>query len=197
MVMEIEKLYFSFDQLAAHWAIPLEDVLQLALTNQLKIIAQADWEYPAAQVIQRGAHTPINVEEVANIFYAQEPFTLVGFADNSHDGILRGDQCNITFYPGLSRLIVDATEVKRFEGGQSQVKEKAVIMKKMQDYKDRDKDAALWLSDVKPDIGTMTISEIKNTLKIRNNSLWGKGFEGWNRQQTVWPKKTKGRKPCK
>lgn len=201
MVKKIENLYFTFDQLAAHWAIPIEDVMQLAFTNQLKIIAQADWEYPRPQIIQRGAHTPINFEEVANILYVKEPFTLIGFAVETQNGILRGDQCNITFYPGISRLIVDATEVKRFEGEQSQARKTRTVKPIKTKIKaagttnaKRNEIAQRWLNTEKPDLkkykrNKQIIDALVEFCEEGKKSLFLSGGKNWLvRDNSVIPK---------
>jgi hypothetical protein len=64
-------------------------------------------------------------------------------------------------------------------------------------YKERNLDAVKWLKDSKPNIESMSQAEIRNALKERNPQLWGSGFEGWNRQQTAWPKMSPGRRPRK
>ncbi|WKJ91639.1 hypothetical protein QZJ86_05755 [Methylomonas montana] len=113
--MKIERLYFTVDQLAEHWRLPIDVIMQLGLTNQLKFVAQADWEYPGLEVNQRGAHTPITFEDLANIYHATEPFCKTGVCQTSEDASLIGADVTITFYPGTDRLIIDATEVERFE----------------------------------------------------------------------------------
>ncbi|WP_262964268.1 hypothetical protein [Methylobacter psychrophilus] len=60
-------------------------------------------------------------------------------------------------------------------------------------YGERDRDASLWLTTVTPGfVEALTIPEIKAVLVSRNKALWGQGFDDWNREQTVWPKKKAG-----
>lgn len=113
--MKIHRLYFSVEQLAEHWRLSIDDVMQLGLTNQLRFVAQADWEFPDFEIIHRGEHTPIDFEELANIYYASEPFCEKGHCQTSQDDGLLGANVTITYYPGITRLIIDASEVERFE----------------------------------------------------------------------------------
>ena len=57
----------------------------------------------------------------------------------------------------------------------------------------RDADAAIYLSTI-PDINVPTVPQIEAALIARDKNLWGKGFYDWNRTQTVWKKKARGRK---
>jgi len=113
--LKIDRLYFTVEQLAEHWRLPIADIMQLGLTNQLKFITQADWEFPDFEIIHRGEHTPINFEELANIYYATEPLFKKGHCQTSQDAFLIGSNVTITYYPGINRLIIDASEVERFE----------------------------------------------------------------------------------
>jgi hypothetical protein len=62
-------------------------------------------------------------------------------------------------------------------------------------YGQRDLDAAEWYKTKEPeDVEKMTNPQIENALKTRNRPLWNTGFDDWNREQTVWPKKSPGRK---
>lgn len=65
-------------------------------------------------------------------------------------------------------------------------------------YGQRDLDAAFWYKAMNPeDVGKMTNPQIEHALKTRNRALWKTGFEDWNRGQSVWKKKSPGRKPGK
>lgn len=215
--MKIEKLWFSFEQLAAHWNVPIDNVVQMGLSNQLKIMAQADWEYPGPKIIQRGRCTPITSEEMFDIVFAKEPFSLTGaVAETTHFGIMRGDECIITFYPGISRLIIDADEVKRFEGEQFQEqttlteKERNQTKNKQHDNDPKSKPKAeavknnnrrneianKWLDSLKPGkLKTMTHKEINDALiefskELGLSSLFITGGLEWlNRDHSVIRKK--------
>ncbi|MDP3877006.1 MAG: hypothetical protein Q8Q50_08490 [Methylobacter sp.] len=113
--MKIDRRYYTVEQLAEHWLISIDDILQLGLTNQLAFLTQADWEYPRTKLMLRGEHTGITDQELANIYFAKEPFLATGNAGETANGILKGEECVITYHPGLDRLIIDASEVKRFE----------------------------------------------------------------------------------
>ncbi|MDP3875777.1 MAG: hypothetical protein Q8Q50_02235 [Methylobacter sp.] len=113
--MKIDRLYYTVEQLAEHWLISIDDILQYGFTNQLTFLTQADWEYPRTKLILRGQHTGIAAQELANIYFAKEPFSDPGNAGETANGILKGEECIITYHPGLDRLIIDVDEVKRFE----------------------------------------------------------------------------------
>ena len=113
--MKIDRLYYTVEQLAEHWLMSIDDILQLGLTNQLAFLTQADWEYPRTKLMLRGEHTGITAQELSNIYFAKEPFSEPGNAGETANGILKGEECIITYHPGLDRLIIDASEVKRFE----------------------------------------------------------------------------------
>lgn len=61
-------------------------------------------------------------------------------------------------------------------------------------YQTRDIDAAQWLGENEAKFQLLTMPQIKAALKTRNSKLWSKGFDDWNRNQTVWPKKKVGKK---
>ncbi len=113
--MKIDRLYYTVEQLAEHWLISIDDILQLGFTNQLTFLTQADWEYPRTKLMLRGEHTGITAQELSNIYFAKEPFSEPGNAGETANGILKGEECIITYHPGLDRLIIDASEIKRFE----------------------------------------------------------------------------------
>jgi IS4 transposase len=68
-------------------------------------------------------------------------------------------------------------------------------------YGDRDLDAAVWVRESGADLEKMTVTEIKKALKARDvtrdKKLWSHGFDDWNRDQEVWPKKKPGKKSGK
>lgn len=121
--IKFERLYYTVEQLAKYWNIDISDVMQLGLTNHLAFVAQADWEYPDHQIIQRGSHTKINYLELSNIYHATKPFSETGVVETNVDKALIGSKCVITYYPGISHLIIDVDEVERFEKVDSEHKD--------------------------------------------------------------------------
>ena len=63
-------------------------------------------------------------------------------------------------------------------------------------YGAADISAIAWLSgDTKPCVEDMTNPQIHKALVRHDNEVWGRvDFIGWNRGQTVWPKKSSGNK---
>ncbi|NOU12775.1 MAG: hypothetical protein HOO92_02230 [Methylococcaceae bacterium] len=121
--IKFERKYYTVKQLARYWNIDISEVMQLGLTNQLAFIAQADWEYPDHHLIQRGTHTKINYLELSNIYHATEPFSEAGITKTAEDKTLIGSKCVITYYPGISHLIIDASEIERFKKVDSERKD--------------------------------------------------------------------------
>ena len=113
--MKFEKFYYTVEQLAEHWSISAEEVVGLGETERLSFMALADWSYPESNIFLVREHTVINHEEVSRIYSAEEPYTFTGKAQETLNGILMGEECIITYYPGISRLIIKADEVYRFE----------------------------------------------------------------------------------
>lgn len=119
--MKINRLYYTVEQLAAHWCVSVDDVMQLGFTNQLAFLAVADYYYPDAQITQIAQHTTITSDDLAHIYYAKEPIETSGFIEFSDlPNVLRGDRVTITHHNGIDRLIINASEVERFENEQNQ-----------------------------------------------------------------------------
>ncbi|MEC4747408.1 hypothetical protein [Methylomicrobium sp. Wu6] len=112
-----DRLYYRPSELANRWNVSIDFLMQLGLTNQLKFKAEVDWYYPATQTIYRGSHVNVDYEELANIYYAPTSFDVEAYAGKAQNppGVLPGDPCIITYYPGLDRLLIDAAEVNDYE----------------------------------------------------------------------------------
>jgi len=105
--------------LAEHWSVSAEEVVGLGETNRLNFTALVDWFYPQSDIFLVREQTPIDYKEVSRIYGAKEPFTVIGTAKETKDGILRGEECILTYHPGISRLIIQANEVEKFEKEES------------------------------------------------------------------------------
>lgn len=113
--MDIDRLYFTFKQLAAHWEMSDDDLIQLGSVGDLEFHALVDWDYPGPGIIYVAQPVVLKPIEFDRVISSKESFPLVGEACESKDGILRGDKCIITYHPGTERLIVNADEVRRYE----------------------------------------------------------------------------------
>jgi hypothetical protein len=112
-----DRLYYRPSELANRWNVSIDFLMQLGLTNQLKFKAEVDWYYPTTQTIYRSSHVQVDYEELANIYYAPTSFDVEAYAGEVQNppGVLPGDPCIITYYPGVERLLIDAAEVNDYE----------------------------------------------------------------------------------
>lgn len=112
------RRYYKPQQLADYWQMPLDDVMQLGLTEFLQFMIQADFEYPELREVERGAWTKIDYLELANIYHAIEPVVFEGVGSFGKNA---GFKCVITFPHGIDRLIILVDEVERFESEHKQI----------------------------------------------------------------------------
>jgi hypothetical protein len=95
-----------------------------------------------------------------------------------------------TLIPALAEYSAIADSSINPPFGMVEVKENTLIADAVVDdgrtgYQSRDDDFRKWISDEKPDLGSMKWDDIHKELITRNLGLWTSGFKDWKKQQQI------------
>lgn len=120
------KTFYTIKELAERWKIPLDDVLHLGLTGQLKLYALVDIEYPEHFYLRNEPYIeyaqPLSLStdgDLPRIIYEKKPFTVTFNKENTSNGLT----WIVNYSPDLNRVITIRNILEEFEAKNQEVEQ--------------------------------------------------------------------------
>lgn len=114
--LNIERFYYTVNELAEYWQVSIDDIMQLGITDRLKFSAIVKDEYPEKGIIKQGEIAPMTLNTLNKVYCFNETVTVESLViTNSDSRIELGDKHITTYYPDIDNFIIPAIEVERFE----------------------------------------------------------------------------------